>query len=401
MSGYQFAHVDGYGRKGGMNSKTKKRVLSMSEIAAEAERHPDAIPHIEKPLPPILLFGVMPSEVVKEAEEWAKTAKDAIGRKLRIDGMCMDAGVVSFPADRIDEWPAYRDEAIEWLKKKYGDNLKSVVEHTDEPYPHIHFYVVPKKGEKFDSIHEGYAAMNAVPKESPRIDRKTAFGVAMTAWQDEVYLAFGLKYGLARTGPRRQRLTRAEWQEQQKAYRLLGKAAGNAKVKLDPKEMKAILESVKPTHKAGFMGKGEDLYTLDEVKEIVNAAALYTRREQYNAKMDFVAAAAKADAEINAEALQELGSLKKQVTVLSNTITKKDEEITRLEAENRKQYQQLFNAREKVLSVDDRVSKAEARATEQEERANRLAHSLNELEEEHAALKRELRSEPTYLKKGM
>lgn len=96
MSGYQFAHVDGYGRKGGMNSKTKKRVLSMSEIAAEAERHPDAIPHIEKPLPPILLFGVMPSEVVKEAEEWAKTAKDAIGRKLRIDGMCMDAGVVSF-----------------------------------------------------------------------------------------------------------------------------------------------------------------------------------------------------------------------------------------------------------------------------------------------------------------
>lgn len=306
-----------------------------------------------------------------------------------------------FSADRIDEWPAYRDEAIEWLKKKYGDNLKSVVEHTDEPYPHIHFYVVPKKGEKFDSIHEGYAAMNAVPKESPRIDRKTAFGVAMTAWQDEVYLAFGLKYGLARTGPRRQRLTRAEWQEQQKAYRLLGKTAGNAKVKLDPKEMKAILESVKPTHKAGLFGNGEDLYTLDEVKEIVNAAALYTRREQYNAKMDFVAAAAKADAEINAEALQELGSLKKQVTVLSNTITKKDADYSELKADNDKRLNQLGVAKIKIESADDRVSKAEARATEQEERANRLAHSLNELEEEHAALKRELRSEPTYSKKGM
>ena len=94
-------------------------------------------------------------------------------------------------------------------------------------------------------------------------------------------------------------------------------------MKLDPKEMKAILESVKPTHKAGFMGKGEDLYTLDEVKEIVNAAALYTRREQYNAKMDFVAAAAKADAEINAEGLAGAGFFEKQVTVLSNTITKK------------------------------------------------------------------------------
>ena len=368
----------------------------MSEIAAEAERHPDAIPHIEKPLPPILLFGVMPSEVVKEAEEWAQTAKDAIGRKLRIDGMCMDAGVVSFPADRIDEWPAYRDEAIEWLKKKYGDNLKSIVEHTDEPYPHIHFYVVPKKGEKFDSIHEGYAAMNAVPKESPRIDRKTAFGVAMTAWQDEVYLAFGLKYGLARTGPRRQRLTRAEWQEQQKAYRLLGKTAGNAKVKLDPKEMKAILESVKPTHKAGFMGKGEDLYTLDEVKEIVNAAALYTRREQYNAKMDFVAAAAKADAEINAEALRELGSLKNQVVELKQTIIKKEASINDLQASFDKRGTAISNAAHQVKQLEAQLDNAltlsvEWRTKYQQEhvKANGLARDLSDKEDELRELKRE------------
>ena len=79
MSGFQFAHVDGYGRKGGKNGKTKERVLSMSEIAAEAERHPDAIPHIEKPLPPILLFGVMPSEVVKEAEEGPKLQRTRLG----------------------------------------------------------------------------------------------------------------------------------------------------------------------------------------------------------------------------------------------------------------------------------------------------------------------------------
>lgn len=396
MSGYQFAHVDGYGRKGGKNGTTKERVLSMSEIAAEAERHPDAIPHIENPQPPILRFGVLPSEVVKEAEEWAKTATDAIGRKLRIDGMCMDAGVVSFPADRIDEWPAYRDEAIEWLKTKYGDHLKSVVEHTDEPYPHIHFYVVPKKGEKFESIHEGYAAMNAVPKEAPRIDRKNAFGKAMTAWQDEVYLAFGLKYGLARTGPRRQRLTRAEWQEQQKAYRLLGKTAGNAKVKLDPKEMKAILESVKPTHKAGFMGKGEDLYTLDEVKEIVNAAALYTRREQYNAKMDFVAAAAKADAEINAEALQELGSLKNQVVELKQTIIEKEASINDLQASFDKRGTAISNAVHQVKQLEGQLDNAltlsvEWKSKYQQEhvKANGLARDLSDKEDELRELKRE------------
>lgn len=390
MSGYQFAHVDGYGRKGGVNSKTKQRVLSMSEIAAEAERRPEALPHIEKPQPPILRFGVMPSVVVTEAEEWAKTAKDAIGRKLRIDGMCMAAGVVSFPAERIDEWPAYRDEAIEWLKKKYGEQLKSVVEHTDEPYPHFHFYVVPKKGEKFESIHEGYAAMNAVPKDAPRIDRKTAFGKAMTAWQDEVYFSFGLKYGLARTGPRRQRLTRAEWKEQQKAYRLLGKDASNAKVKLNPKEMTAILESVKPTHKAGLLGRGEDLYTLEEVKQIVNAAALYTRKEQYNAKINFIEAAAKAEAEINAEALQELASLKNQVVELKNSITQKDSAFTELKKDHDERCGIVRRAAERVKGADELIAKAETKATEQEARANRLAEQVNELEEENATLKREL-----------
>ena len=46
------------------------------------------------------------------------------------------------------------------LKTKYGDNLKSVVEHTDEAYPHLHFYVVPKLGDRFDSVHDGYRAAN-------------------------------------------------------------------------------------------------------------------------------------------------------------------------------------------------------------------------------------------------
>ena len=121
--------------------------------------------------------------------------------------------------------------------------------------------------------------------------------------------------------------------------------------------------------------------------------------------MDYTAATAlaiaKANTEIDAETASELTSLKKQVTVLSNTITKKDAEISELKADNDKRLNQLGVAKIKVESADDRVSKAEARATEQEERANRLAHSLNELEEEHAALKRELRSGPTYSKNGM
>ena len=400
MSGYQFGHVEGYARKGGVKTdsktKTKSTVMSGWDIVDEAERKEGATPHIEKPQPPILLFGVMPSVAMKEAAEWAEQAKDASGRKLRVDGLCISAGVISFPAEK-EGWSEYRDLAVEWLKKKYGDRLKSVVEHTDEAYPHFHFYVVPKVGQRFDSIHDGYRAANeAKAKGLKKGEQNTAYKGAMSAWQDDLHATCGVQFGLARTGPRRQRLTRAEWQEQQKAYRLLGKTAGNAKVKLDPKEMKAILESVKPTHKAGFMGKGEDLYTLDEVKEIVNAAALYTRREQYNAKMDFVAAAAKADAEINAEALQELGSLKNQVVELKQTIIEKEASINDLQASFDKRGTAISNAVHQVKQLEGQLDNAltlsvEWKSKYQQEhvKANGLARDLSDKEDELRELKRE------------
>lgn len=213
MSGYQFGHIEGYARKGGFDAKTKQRVMSGWEIIEEAERHENATPHIEEPQPPILHFGVKPSLTMKEAAEWAEQAKDSIGRKLRIDGLCLAAGVISFPAD-AEGWPEYRDEAIEWLKMKYGDNLKSVVEHTDEAYPHIHFYVVPKIGDRFDSVHDGYRAANeAKAQELKKGAQNGAYKLAMKSWQDELHAACGVKFGLSRIGPRKQRLTRVQWKE--------------------------------------------------------------------------------------------------------------------------------------------------------------------------------------------
>ena len=68
--------------------------------------------------------------------------------------------------------------------------------------------------------------------------------------------------------------------------------------------------------------------------------------------MDYTAATAlaiaKANTEIDAETASELTSLKKQVTVLSNTITKKDAEISELKADNDKRLNQLGVAKIKV-----------------------------------------------------
>lgn len=44
-------------------------------------------------------------------------------------------------------WDDYKNDSIKYLKEKYGDKLKSVVEHTDEAHPHFHFYVLQDQGE--------------------------------------------------------------------------------------------------------------------------------------------------------------------------------------------------------------------------------------------------------------
>ncbi len=484
MSGYQFGHVEGYARQGGFNAKTKSSVMSGWDIIDEAERKEGATPHIETPQPPILHFGVKPSLAMKEAAEWADQTKDPTGRKYRVDGLCLAAGVISFPAD-AEGWPEYRDEAIEWLKTKYGDNLKSVVEHTDEAYPHLHFYVVPKLGDRFDSVHDGYRAANeAKAQKLKKGAQNGAYKSAMKAWQDELHAACGVKFGLSRIGPRKQRLTRAQWKERKavgsqvaallqkateqkaeaelqaaavlqsaerqaaallqdsqnqstdvlqsaleqkvqselkalevrkaaelqaaemvrkaeeqaqniemQAAELLQRAGREKPVNVLNDDINAMIDTVVPEHKAGLLRNGEDLYTRAQVVKIAGKTAVNAVQNQFKTMLDYAAttalAIAKAKTEIDAETASELASLKKQITVFSNTITKKDAEISELKADNDKRLNQLGVAKIKVESADDRASKAEARANEQEARADRLARDLSDKEDELRELKQD------------
>lgn len=481
MSGYQFGHVEGYARKGGFDAKTKQRVMSGWEIIEEAERHDNATPHIEEPQPPILRFGVMPAVVMKEAATWAEQAKDSIGRKLRIDGLCIAAGVISFPSGK-DGWPEYRDDAIEWLKDKYSDDLKSVVEHIDEAYPHIHFYAVPEIGKRFDSVHDGYRAANEAKANGLKKGaQNTAYKSAMKTWQDELHAACGAKYGLARTGPRRQRLTREQWKSQQavaeqvaeliqqateqkveaelkaadllqgselqaaellqkieiqsaelmqdafkkaelkaseirktaelqaielmrkaeeqsqnielQAAELLQRAEKEKPINVMMDDIDTMISTETPEHKAGLLRQGEDLYTRKQVVRIAGKTAVKAVQKQFKAMVDFTAttalAIAKAKTEIADEISRELASLKKQITILSNTITKKDAEIDGYKKEIDDHGLHLRNAKKLLDSADDRVSKAEAKASEQEARSNRLVHDLNRVENELRTLKRD------------
>lgn len=225
--GFQFAHIEGYARVGAVqkvkNKKTgevsEQRTRSMQDIVAEAEREAGNCPHVQNPETPELLFGVMPSEVMPMATAWAEQAKDAQGRKLRKDGQCLLAGVMSLPRDRENEFDEFAQACIAWLKEQYGARLKSVIAHrNDEEHPHIHFYVVPEFGEAFEAVHDGVkASKEAKAQGKLKGEQNHAYNYAMRAWQDRYFMGVGMRFGLARIGPGRRRLSRAAWVAEQAA----------------------------------------------------------------------------------------------------------------------------------------------------------------------------------------
>lgn len=222
----QFYHVNAYGRQAGRGKEGKHTIDS---IVAEAERTRGNCPHVTNPKKPIQIFGCSPSEAAELSKIWAESAKDSRGHKLRKDAHCLLAGVVSVPGDFKDSlWEPYKEQTKEYLIQKYGDRLKSIVEHTDEQYRHFHFYVVPGPGERFEDIHEGIKAQNEAnpdrgkknidkQKVEKQIDRKLgnyAYTSAMRKVQDDFWTKVSSRFGLSRIGPKRKRLTRKEVREQ-------------------------------------------------------------------------------------------------------------------------------------------------------------------------------------------
>jgi hypothetical protein len=224
-TGIQFAHVNWYSQKGaatkrdftGSHGTERGRGWSNAEVLAEATRKHGHCFHVEAPQPPTFVHGSI--EDIEEAIElWTVsqavkvTKKDGTiaTRKMRSDAPSMAAGVISLPRDRLEDWPAFRDQAVVALQEKYGDRLRCVLTHEDERHPHLHFYAVARPGEDFGVVHEGYAASREARKE-PGNKIRTAYNDAMSKWQDWVQEAIAKPFALARLGPGRQRLTRTAW----------------------------------------------------------------------------------------------------------------------------------------------------------------------------------------------
>lgn len=284
MAGYQFFHVEAYAREESTKGRTQTKknsdgTYTSKEVAkekrgnvrwviAEAKREQDSCYHIDSPQPPVVLLGNL-DQVEAEATKWAEESTDAQGRKLRKDAHCLLAGVISLPREQEENWEQFKAKSLDWLKEKYGDNLRCVIAHEkDESHPHLHFYCVAKKGQKFEDLHEGKRAQKELKKKNPKAtkqEQNIAFAEAMRATQDDFANRVGQRFGLARIGPGRRRLTRAQWQAEQKQAEALQKTLSKKNAYKKHYKKQAIAEAQQAIEQAKEQARAEGLAEAQQV----------------------------------------------------------------------------------------------------------------------------------------
>ena len=203
---FQYIHAEVYARKACTNPKNKTKYC-IDDIIGEVIRDPAHSEAIANPQPPryIISSEAGLKGMLMKIKENAANYRDKMGRKMREDAPVLVAGVASFPREIAEKDPdlyaRWESLTVAYLQGKYGDNLRAVVMHNDEEQPHIHFYVYSDTEVNAKALHYGHAA-------------KKNFIAASKAFQDDYHAQVAIHCGMARLGPKKQRLTRAEWKAQ-------------------------------------------------------------------------------------------------------------------------------------------------------------------------------------------
>ena len=203
---YQFIHAEVYARRASSNPKNKTE-YSIDDIIGEAIRDPAHSGAVANPQPPryIISSEAGLKGMLMKIKENAANYRDKMGRKMREDAPVLVAGVASFPRVEAEKDPElyarWESLTIAYLQGKYGDNLRAVVMHNDEEQPHLHFFVCSDTEVNAKALHYGHKA-------------KKNFIAASKAFQDDYHAQVAIHCGMARLGPKKQRLTRAEWKTQ-------------------------------------------------------------------------------------------------------------------------------------------------------------------------------------------
>lgn len=228
---FQFIHLEAYSlqanQQGGKNAKFNKEVKArtVSEVLGEVLRKDGFCNHILEPEAPGVLYGDL-NNIETDCKAYHQNHKNidknGKAKALRSDANVLIAGVVSLEGieQNYKDWDQYKIDVLGFLKEKYGENLAAVVEHTDEENPHLHFYIVPKIGQKLDELHDGKKAVLELKKKEPKAlkgKQNKAYIEGMRNFQDDFYNKVSKNFGLTKIGPARSRVSRKTYFEQKKA----------------------------------------------------------------------------------------------------------------------------------------------------------------------------------------
>lgn len=254
MNKSQFMHVELYSRTG-FKADGKQVRTSSGAVIAEATRVDGFTSHIGSPKPPAYLYSTgKPLEIeYEEALKQLEGERDGLGRRIKSDQNILLAGVVSYPKplkanwteDDKDNYELFKTASLEFLQNEYGKNLVAVLEHTDEEYPHLHFYAVNRdKIAEAWKLHPGERARKEA--EGGRTEKTKAYRKVMSNLQDRFWEAVGVYCGLDRLGPKAQRMSRAEWKERKRATKMLATAVKKLReeVKASSRNSKRLEEAM-------------------------------------------------------------------------------------------------------------------------------------------------------------
>lgn len=270
----QFMHVELYSREEpakktinkskNLNHQSDVRTTNVNGVLSEMKREDGFTSHLKAIDAPQVLYGsidALERSIERYEAEYKTTDKNGKEKKLRKDACILLAGVVSL--DRADEeiWDEYKAKSIEYLKNKYGENLKCVVEHTDETNPHFHFYVVGNKDQDLNLLHDGKLAVSKLAKEDKKKLHQTAFTEAMIKFQDDFYTKVSNKFGLSRTGeePRERYKSRPDYlrfkKRQETALNILANLEEFEKKEFKKAKTKGLNIGIKDFNQNTFWGK--------------------------------------------------------------------------------------------------------------------------------------------------
>ena len=230
---FQFMHLETYSRK------QNKKGVGTDFVFDEVSREAGACSHVKNPQKPNLVYGMPVDELRLLHDKMASAAKMTNNkgqtRGIRKDQKTLLTVVLSHPGDdvkpgdciaSVDEW---RDRSVAWLKEKYGEKLKTVVEHIDESHPHLHAYVLSDDEQMLaNKLHPGELAKSQVVSRGCGIEKNRegdkAYRSAMREWQNDYFNNVGLACGLNRLGAGKRRLSRSEKRAEEQATQSMRKA---------------------------------------------------------------------------------------------------------------------------------------------------------------------------------